>query len=73
MFFPNTDGTILRCVHENPQALLLAEYNSPNQMKNSAKKVADSGNDKIIFTERGTSFGYGNLWFACKKSKNRLA
>jgi len=37
------------------------QFLAPNQMKNSAKKVADSGNDQIIFTERGTSFGYGNL------------
>ena len=37
------------------------QFLAPNQMKNSAKKIVDSGNDKIIFTERGTSFGYGNL------------
>jgi len=37
------------------------QFIAPNQMKNSAKKVLDSGNDKIIFTERGTTFGYGNL------------
>lgn len=37
------------------------QFVAPNQMKNSAKKVLDSGNDRILFTERGTSFGYGNL------------
>ena len=37
------------------------QFLAPNQMKNSAKKILDSGNDKVIFTERGTSFGYGNL------------
>ena len=37
------------------------QFIAPNQMGNSAKKVSDSGNDNIIFTERGTSFGYGNL------------
>jgi len=37
------------------------QFIAPNQMKNSAKKVSDSGNNKIIFTERGTFFGYGNL------------
>ncbi|MCQ2958395.1 MAG: 3-deoxy-8-phosphooctulonate synthase [Candidatus Gastranaerophilales bacterium] len=37
------------------------QFLAPNQMKNSAKKVLDSGNNKIIFTERGTTFGYGNL------------
>ncbi len=37
------------------------QFLAPNQMKNSAKKIVDSGNENIIFTERGTSFGYGNL------------
>ena len=37
------------------------QFIAPNQMSNSAKKVLDSGNDKVIFTERGSSFGYGNL------------
>ncbi len=37
------------------------QFVAPNQMGNSAKKVLDSGNNKIIFTERGTTFGYGNL------------
>ena len=37
------------------------QFVAPAQMTNSAKKILDSGNDKIIFTERGTSFGYGNL------------
>ena len=37
------------------------QFVAPSQMKNSAKKVSDSGNNNIIFTERGTSFGYGNL------------
>ena len=30
-------------------------------MKSIAQKVVDSGNDKIIITDRGTSFGYNNL------------
>jgi len=30
-------------------------------MGNVAEKVASSGNDKIILTERGASFGYNNL------------
>jgi len=37
------------------------QFVAPNQMKNSAKKVTDSGNNRVLFTERGTSFGYGNL------------
>ena len=30
-------------------------------MANAAEKVASSGNEKIILTERGASFGYQNL------------
>jgi 2-dehydro-3-deoxyphosphooctonate aldolase (KDO 8-P synthase) len=37
------------------------QFLSPWDMKNAAEKVASAGNDKIIFTERGTSFGYQNL------------
>lgn len=37
------------------------QFLSPNQMKSIAKKVSEIGNDKILITERGTSFGYNNL------------
>ena len=37
------------------------QFLSPYQMKSIAKKVIDSGNDKILITDRGTSFGYNNL------------
>ena len=37
------------------------QFLSPYQMKPLAKKVLDSGNDKILFTDRGVSFGYNNL------------
>ncbi len=37
------------------------QFLSPYQMKSIAKKVTDSGNDKILITERGVSFGYNNL------------
>jgi 2-dehydro-3-deoxyphosphooctonate aldolase (KDO 8-P synthase) len=37
------------------------QFLAPNQMKNSARKVIDSGNDKVVIVERGTTFGYGNL------------
>ena len=30
-------------------------------MKNVARKVAESGNDQIMLTERGASFGYNTL------------
>lgn len=37
------------------------QFLAPNQIKNSAQKVIDSGNDQVIITERGVTFGYGNL------------
>jgi 2-dehydro-3-deoxyphosphooctonate aldolase (KDO 8-P synthase) len=38
-----------------------AQFLSPWDMGNVAEKVASSGNQNIILTERGTSFGYNNL------------
>lgn len=37
------------------------QFLSPYQMKSIANKVVESGNSKILITERGASFGYGNL------------
>lgn len=37
------------------------QFLAPEQMKPLAQKVSDSGNDKILFTDRGTTFGYNNL------------
>ena len=37
------------------------QFLAPWDMANVAAKVADSGNDKILLTERGASFGYNNL------------
>ncbi len=37
------------------------QFLAPAQMKSIAKKVSDSGNDRITITDRGVSFGYNNL------------
>ncbi|HVE14158.1 MAG TPA: 3-deoxy-8-phosphooctulonate synthase [Elusimicrobiota bacterium] len=37
------------------------QFLAPWDMGNAAEKVASTGNRSIILTERGTSFGYGNL------------
>jgi len=37
------------------------QFLSPMEMANAIEKVAATGNEKIILTERGTSFGYQNL------------
>jgi 2-dehydro-3-deoxyphosphooctonate aldolase (KDO 8-P synthase) len=37
------------------------QFLSPWEMGNAAEKIASTGNEKIILTERGSSFGYQNL------------
>jgi 2-dehydro-3-deoxyphosphooctonate aldolase (KDO 8-P synthase) len=37
------------------------QFLAPDDMKHAAEKVASTGNDKILLTERGTTFGYHNL------------
>ena len=37
------------------------QFLAPEQMGPLIKKVEDSGNNKIMLTDRGTSFGYNNL------------
>ena len=37
------------------------QFSSPWEMRYAIEKVASTGNEKILVTERGTSFGYNNL------------
>lgn len=37
------------------------QFVSPEEMKNAVNKLIDSGNEKIMLTERGTFFGYNRL------------
>src|ERR1700746_715091 len=37
------------------------QFVAPADIARAAEKVASSGNNRIILTERGTSFGYNNL------------
>lgn len=37
------------------------QFLSPWDMKHAAAKVREAGNEKVLLTERGTSFGYNNL------------
>jgi 2-dehydro-3-deoxyphosphooctonate aldolase (KDO 8-P synthase) len=37
------------------------QFLAPNDMKHAIAKVTESGNKKVIVTERGVSFGYNNL------------
>jgi 2-dehydro-3-deoxyphosphooctonate aldolase (KDO 8-P synthase) len=37
------------------------QFLAPQQMKSLVKKVEDSGNNQIMLTDRGVTFGYNNL------------
>ena len=37
------------------------QFVAPDDMHLAAEKVAATGNEKILLTERGTTFGYHNL------------
>ena len=37
------------------------QFLAPYDMENCAQKVIQSGNDQVLITDRGTTFGYGNL------------
>ncbi len=37
------------------------QFTAPWEMKQVAEKILSTGNDQILFTERGTAFGYNNL------------
>jgi len=37
------------------------QFVSPHEIRLAAEKVASTGNQRILLTERGTSFGYNNL------------
>ncbi|MDD8025204.1 MAG: 3-deoxy-8-phosphooctulonate synthase [Acidobacteriota bacterium] len=44
-----------------PVNIKKGQFMSPAEMKNAADKVRARGNDRILLTERGTTFGYNNL------------
>lgn len=37
------------------------QFMSPESMQHAAQKIKDSGNDKVMITDRGTMFGYQDL------------
>jgi 2-dehydro-3-deoxyphosphooctonate aldolase (KDO 8-P synthase) len=37
------------------------QFISPQEMQHAIEKVTSTGNERIVLTERGTSFGYNNL------------
>ena len=47
---------------KRPIHLKKGQYMSPWNMKNSVRKIEASGNTNILLTDRGTFFGYNNLF-----------
>lgn len=53
---------LLACGKSNkPVNIKKGQFLSPWDMRNAIDKVQSTGNRKILLTERGTTFGYGNL------------
>lgn len=53
---------LLACANTGkPVNVKKGQFLSPMEMKNVAEKIRSAGNEKILFTERGTFFGYNRL------------
>jgi len=46
---------------KKPVNVKKGQFMAPWDVKHVIKKITDAGNNKILITERGTSFGYNNL------------
>ncbi|MCJ7579427.1 MAG: 3-deoxy-8-phosphooctulonate synthase [Candidatus Aminicenantes bacterium] len=58
-----TDLIVAAARTQKPLNIKKGQFISPYEVKNIVEKITDQGNESIILTERGTSFGYGNLIF----------
>lgn len=58
-----TDLLVAAARTQKPLNIKKGQFLSPYEVKNIVEKVTDQGNTNIILTERGTTFGYGNLVF----------
>jgi 2-dehydro-3-deoxyphosphooctonate aldolase (KDO 8-P synthase) len=58
-----TDLIIEAAKTGKPLNIKKGQFLSPPEMKNITEKILKQGNDNIILTERGTSFGYNDLVF----------
>jgi len=56
-----TDLLIAAAKTNIPVNIKKAQFLAPWDMKNVVNKFIESGNDKMLLCERGTSFGYNNL------------
>ena len=58
-----TDLIVTAAQTQKPLNIKKGQFISAYEIKNIVEKVTDQGNESIILTERGTTFGYGNLIF----------
>lgn len=58
-----TDLLVEAAKTRKPLNIKKGQFLSPYEVKNIIDKVKSQGNEKILLTERGTSFGYNNLIF----------
>lgn len=58
-----TDLIVCCAGTQKPLNIKKGQFLSPLEMKNAVEKARSRGNDKVILTERGSSFGYNNLVF----------
>ena len=56
-----TDLLIAAAKTGKPVNVKKGQFMSPGEMKNVIDKIEQSGNEKILLTERGVPFGYNNL------------
>ena len=56
-----TDFLVAAARSGRPVNIKKGQFMAPWDMKNAADKVAGAGNQDIVITERGASFGYNNL------------
>ena len=54
-------GAAMAHKHGGAVNIKKGQFMAPGDMKPAAKKVADAGCENILLTERGTTFGYGDL------------
>jgi 2-dehydro-3-deoxyphosphooctonate aldolase (KDO 8-P synthase) len=56
-----TDMLVAAAKHAKAINIKKGQFVSPWDMRHAVEKVRASGNDNIVLTERGSSFGYNNL------------
>ncbi len=56
-----TDLLVAAASTGRPVNVKKGQFMAPEQMLEAVRKVRDSGNDRVLLTDRGTFFGYGRL------------